>query len=151
MATAVGVSGNAHPACGSDGSAHGIRLSAGGAVEEKGRSPVARTVRKAQHNTEIPALRILLEVHAGTRAKPLKGGRRIMPVAKEFFSTHGSRLPMMNPITMGMMLAMISVMGKLPMPEAPNAIMVKGPVIEGKDRDWLPHLFHHQIRLPGLA
>ena len=47
-----------------------------------------------------------------------------MPVARIFLHSW-SRLPMMNPITMGMMLAMISVMGKLPMPEAPNAIMVK--------------------------
>ena len=93
---------------------------------------MASTVRRPSRIPETPALRILLKFIPAPRAKPLKGGRRIMPVARIFLHSW-SRLPIMNPITMGMMLAMMSVIGKLPMPEAPNAIMVKkGPSLRAR-------------------
>mgnify|MGYP006889194167 CR=1 FL=1 len=81
---------------------------------------MAKTVNNPSTIPDMPALMMLRKFMPAPRAKPLNGGRRIMPVASIFLQSW-SRLPMMNPITMGMMLAIMSVTGKLPIPEAPRA------------------------------
>ena len=121
------------PGRGSDGSAHGIRLSAEGAVEEKGEKSGGQNGKKAQHNTGNTRSQDIVEVHAGTQAKPLKGGRRIMPVARIFLHSW-SRLPMMND-NHGDDAGNDICYGEVAHAGGAQCNHgKKGPVIEGKDR-----------------
>ena len=66
----------------------GSALSAEGAVEEKGKKSGGQHGKKAQHNTGNTRSQDIVEVHAGTQGKAVKG-REKNHAGGRIFSTHG--------------------------------------------------------------
>ena len=109
---------------------------------------MASTVRRPSTIPEIPALRILLKFIPAPRAKAVKG-REKNHAGGQNFSPLMVQIADDEPDNHGDDAGNDICYGKLPMPEAPNAIMVKkGPSLRARI-EVAPHLFHRQIRLPG--